>query len=49
MLDIQMYHIQTVYKMVLGISRKNIRIPQPSCIIAVIRQKINSPDFVGFK
>ena len=49
--DIQIYCMQTVCKMVLG--RKKIRvpipIPAPSCVIAVIRQKVYSSNFVGFK
>ena len=28
---------------------KNIRVPLPSCVVKTIRQKFNSPDFVGFK
>ena len=28
---------------------KNIRVPLPSCVTAVNRQKFNSPYFVGFK
>ena len=39
----------TVCKMVLGMSRENIRVPFPYCVIAVIWQKLNSPYFVGFK
>ena len=44
------YCIQTVCKTVLGVLRKKpIRVPLPSCVTAVIWQKFNSPDFVGFK
>ena len=32
-----------------GYLGKNIRVPLPSCVTAVIRQKYNSPDYVGFK
>ena len=41
----------TVCKMVLRISgKKPHKNPSPFlCVIAVSRQKINSPDFVGFK
>ena len=50
--DIQIYHTYTQFvSWCWGYLGKNIRVPHPSCVITayVIRQKFNSPDFVGFK
>ena len=49
MVDIQIYCILIVCKLVLEISRKTpFRGPLPSCAIAVIRQKFTSPDTIAW-
>ena len=42
------YCIHTVCNMVQGISREKT-VHLPSCVTAIIREKFNSPDFLGFK
>ena len=47
--EIQIYSIQTVDEVVLGLARKRYRVILPSCAVNKIRQTFPSETYTGFK